>query len=144
MRRCVVGNSSGLPVPRRRTFATALQAFAHSMPASLSASMPALAANAGSRGMGSSARVHQGHRPPLTDSSAIRGGAHQAYVYHRLGGGKSLLTGEDTPNARRAFADPRASLSWIAASSLPLTWVRSSPSRIFSVAHGGDSVSNHS
>jgi hypothetical protein len=39
---------SGLPVPHRRTFATALQAFAHSMPASLSASMPALAANAGS------------------------------------------------------------------------------------------------
>ena len=39
---------SGLPVPHRRTFATALQAFAHSVPASLSASMPALAANAGS------------------------------------------------------------------------------------------------
>jgi hypothetical protein len=44
---------SGLPMPRRRTFATALQAFAHSMPAALSASMPSLAANAGSRGMGS-------------------------------------------------------------------------------------------
>jgi hypothetical protein len=52
--------------------------------------------------------------------------AHQAYVYRRLGGGKSLLAGEDTPNARRAFADPRAYLSWIAASSLQLTWVRSS------------------
>ena len=48
MRRCVLGDSSGQPTPRRRTFATALQAFAHSMPASLSASMPALAANAGS------------------------------------------------------------------------------------------------
>ena len=48
-----MGNSSGLPTPSRRTFATALQAFAHSMPASLSASMPALAANAGSRGVGS-------------------------------------------------------------------------------------------
>jgi hypothetical protein len=35
-------------------------------------------------------------------------------VYHRLGGGKSLVAGEDTPNAPRAFADPRAYLSWIA------------------------------
>ena len=39
--------------------------------------------------------------------------AHQAYVYRRLGGGKSLLAGEDTPNARRAFADPRAYLSQV-------------------------------
>ena len=44
---------SGLPVPHRRTFATALQAFAHSVPASLSASMPALANKAGSRSTGS-------------------------------------------------------------------------------------------
>ena len=51
--------------------------------------------------------------------------AHRAYVYRRLGGGKSLLAGEDTPNARRAFADPRAHVSSIAASSLQLTWVRS-------------------
>jgi hypothetical protein len=47
-------------------------------------------------------------------------------VYRRLGGGKSLLAGEDTPNARRAFADPRASLSRIAGSSLQRTWMRSS------------------
>ena len=58
--------------------------------------------------------------------------ARQAYVYRRLGGGKSrrfavlqILAGEDTPNARRAFADPRANLSWIATPSLQLTWVRS-------------------
>ena len=44
-------------------------------------------------------------------------------------GGKSrrfavfqILADEDTPNARRAFADPRAYDFWIATSSLSLTW----------------------
>jgi hypothetical protein len=52
-------------------------------------------------------------------------------MVRRLGGGKSrrfavlqILAGEDTPNARRAFTDPRASLASIAASSLQRNWVR--------------------
>ena len=54
--------------------------------------------------------------------------AHPSCEYRRLGGGKSLLAGEDTPNARRAFADPRAYLSWIATSPLQRTVARSSKS----------------
>ena len=47
-------------MPRRRTFAEGILPSALSLPAALSASMPPLAANAGSRGMGSPSRVDQG------------------------------------------------------------------------------------
>ena len=40
--------------------------------------------------------------------------SHPAYVYRRLKGAKLSSWGEDTPNARRAFADLRAYLSWSA------------------------------
>ena len=36
-------------------------------------------------------------------------------MWPRLGGGKSLVAGEDTPNAPRAFADPLAFLNWLVA-----------------------------
>ncbi len=50
---------------------------------------------------------------------------------HRLVGGKSLVTGEDTPHAPRAFADPRAFLT---------AYARSLRSRrlIETVGTGGD------
>jgi hypothetical protein len=64
-------------------------------------------------------RTRRRGSPSLVYASLLR--AHPAYGYLRLGGGKSLLAGEDTPNARRAFADPRVSLSWIATLSLQLT-----------------------
>ena len=47
-------------MPRRRTFAEGIVPSALSLPAALSASMPPLAAKAGSRGMGSPSPVFAG------------------------------------------------------------------------------------
>jgi len=50
-------------MPHRRTFVKGILPFTHSLPAALPASMPPLAAKAGSRGMGSPEFPAAGRKP---------------------------------------------------------------------------------
>jgi hypothetical protein len=108
----LVGDAGeGLPVPYRRTLAPAIQAFARSMPASLSASMPALAANAGSMARATPHPNPLMRRREDSDSSLVKAGiggcSTSVRNFRAAAGGTRHATGK-----RGSFSARRHLPSW--------------------------------